>query len=127
MNNKAEIFDWVRMIARMNRLGDMIDDGTGEKYPYQPDGCGDSDAQALYRLIDKAREWVAAEANEPPRFEAYRKAAKQLVKGEEGNVEVDDTAGISEGDDDGAYVEAWLWVSNDEAGITTEEATDTDA
>jgi len=56
VNNKAEIYDFVRMIARMNKLGDMIDDGLGEQYPYQPDGCSDDDAQALYRLIDKARE-----------------------------------------------------------------------
>lgn len=29
---------------------------------------------------------------------------------EEGEIEVDDNASISGGDDDGAYVAAWVWV-----------------
>jgi hypothetical protein len=32
---------------------------------------------------------------------------------EEGCIEVDDNAVVSEGDDNGAYVQAWLWVSFD--------------
>ena len=119
MNNKAEIYEFVRMIARMNKLGDMIDDGTGEHFPYQPDGCSDGDAQALYRLIDKAREFD--NQVEPPEYAKYRAAAKQLVVGDEGDIEVDDDAIVSAGDDDGVYVEAWLWVSNEEAGIETKE------
>ena len=118
MNNKVEVFEFVRQVARMNRLGDMIDDGlgpdgTGEKYPYQPDGCSDSDAQALYSLIEKAREFVAAEQNEPARFAAYRKVAKEMYQ-VDGEVEVDDDAVVSEGDENGAYVEAWAWVNKEE-------------
>lgn len=30
---------------------------------------------------------------------------------DEGTIEVDDNAIVSEGDDNGAYVEAWVWVS----------------
>jgi hypothetical protein len=49
---------------------------------------------------------------------AYRVAAKR--KEEEGELEIDDTAGVSIGEDgSGAYVQAWLWVSKAEAGICT--------
>jgi hypothetical protein len=30
---------------------------------------------------------------------------------------VDDNARVSTGGDDGAYVEAWIWVSDEDAGI----------
>ena len=49
---------------------------------------------------------------------AYRKAAKAQYE-EEGEIEVDDNAIVSKGDDDGAYVASWLWVSKQEAGICT--------
>lgn len=29
----------------------------------------------------------------------------------EGEIEIDDDAVVSEGDDNGAYVQAWIWVS----------------
>ena len=47
--------EFVEMVARMNKHGDMIEAAPGEAYPYQPDGCSDEDAQALYRLITEAR------------------------------------------------------------------------
>jgi hypothetical protein len=47
-------------------------------------------------------------------------AAKR--KSEEGAIEVDDTTIISESSDkEGAYVMAWMWVSNEEADITEED------
>lgn len=39
----------------------------------------------------------------------YRAAAKRLYH-DEGTIEVDDNAVVSIGDDDGAYVQAWVWV-----------------
>lgn len=47
-----------------------------------------------------------------PLDEAYREAARDLHQ-EEGEVEIDDDAVISYGDDYGAYVQAWVWVSNE--------------
>ena len=44
--------------------------------------------------------------------EQYRAAAQdQAVEGE---IEVDDNAVVSRGDDAGAYVAAWLWVANEQ-------------
>jgi hypothetical protein len=43
----------------------------------------------------------------------YVEAAKRLFH-EEGSIEIDDNAKVSKGDANGAYVEAWVWVSNDE-------------
>lgn len=34
---------------------------------------------------------------------------------DEGVIEIDDTARISRGRDSGAYVQAWVWVSDDDA------------
>jgi hypothetical protein len=53
----------------------------------------------------------------------YREAAsKRHVDGE---LEVDDLAAISHGDDEGAYVQAWIWVTDDEAGIESTDETET--
>jgi hypothetical protein len=38
------------------------------------------------------------------------------------NLEFDDTAVISESDDEGTYVMAWVWVTDDEAGVTRQES-----
>lgn len=42
----------------------------------------------------------------------YVKAAIRREK--EGELEIDSTALVSEGDDTGAYVQAWIWVPDDE-------------
>lgn len=50
----------------------------------------------------------------------YVAAAKNLVAGDEGSCEVDDVTIVScpgKGGDAGAYVMAWLWVSDEEAGV----------
>jgi hypothetical protein len=41
--------------------------------------------------------------------EWFRAQAKELY-GEEGQIEVDGNARVSGGNNDGAYVEAWVWV-----------------
>ena len=46
---------------------------------------------------------------------AYVRAAQG--KAEEGELEIDETAVVSEGSDPGAYVLAWVWVSNTDAGV----------
>jgi hypothetical protein len=43
----------------------------------------------------------------------YRDAASSL-RGYEGETEIDGNATVSMGDDDGAYVQAWVWVSDDQ-------------
>lgn len=47
----------------------------------------------------------------------FVKAARKLVKNDEGSVEVDDPSVVSRGDKEGAYVLGWIYVSNEEAGV----------
>lgn len=47
----------------------------------------------------------------------YVKAAKERLSSEEGSLEVDEPTIVSESSDGGAYVMAWLWIGDDEAGI----------
>lgn len=54
--------------------------------------------------------------------DAYIAAAQQQY-GREGEIEVDESAYVSKGDDPGAYVMAWVWVSDDDAGIGDDEET----
>lgn len=54
----------------------------------------------------------------------YVAAARNHSLLSEGTLEVDDIAVVSEGDDPGAYVSAWLWVSDEDAGIATDEEDD---
>lgn len=53
---------------------------------------------------------------DPKTAEAYRKAARDLHE-IEGECEIDEGAAIGISDDGGAYVQAWVWVSDEEAGI----------
>lgn len=50
----------------------------------------------------------------------YRTAAKRLHH-RDGEIEIDEEAEVSLGDDPGAYVQAWVWVSREDAGIPDEE------
>ena len=43
----------------------------------------------------------------------YVEAARRIYQ-REGTIEIDDNARISRGDDPGAYVQAWVWVYDDE-------------
>ena len=56
-----------------------------------------------------------AELNQSDLDRLYIAAAQE--KSREGELEIDDCAATSKGSDDGAYVMAWLWVDNSEAGI----------
>lgn len=51
----------------------------------------------------------------------YRDAAEGLNFVREGECEIDDWAVVSKGDDGGAYVMAWVWVTDEQAGIDPEE------
>jgi hypothetical protein len=42
--------------------------------------------------------------------EQYRQMARAL-HGRDGEIEIDDNADVSRGNDPGAYVQAWVWVS----------------
>ena len=45
--------------------------------------------------------------------QAYRDAAHRIWH-DDGRIEIDDDAQISRGDSNGAYVQAWVWVNDDE-------------
>jgi len=45
--------------------------------------------------------------------ERYRKRAKE-AHGVDGGIEFDDMCKVSKGDDNGAYVQAWVWVDAEE-------------
>jgi hypothetical protein len=68
-------------------------------------------AEGLIAAIDKAQdvEQTSDLAN------AYREAARQHAR--DGELEVDDHAIVSFSDDEGSYVAAWIWVTDEEAGI----------
>ncbi|MGD1032699.1 MAG: hypothetical protein ABSA05_16340 [Opitutaceae bacterium] len=59
---------------------------------------------------------------DPQAVRAYQQGAESLAR--DGEVEVDDDAVVSMGDDGGAYVQAWLWVSDEAAGIPPEAPCD---
>lgn len=49
----------------------------------------------------------------------FRERASDLS--EEGHIEVDDDAVVSLSEDGGAYVQAWLWVEDEDGVLTDEE------
>ncbi|MEH0194601.1 hypothetical protein V7S57_02580 [Caulobacter sp. CCNWLY153] len=57
-----------------------------------------------------------------PHLSAYLDATGD--KTSEGEIEIDGDAIVSDGGDGGAYVSAWVWVSDAEAGIKRESACD---
>jgi hypothetical protein len=62
---------------------------------------------------------------QPDAAQRYRDAANRRY-GRDGELEIDDGAIVSVGDDPGAYVQAWVWVSNEEAGIKEDEEDEED-
>jgi len=52
---------------------------------------------------------------EDQRREKYVEAAKRLYE-REGEIEIDENAELSDSGDPGEYVQAWVWVPQDEAG-----------
>jgi hypothetical protein len=71
--------------------------------------------QALAEMGPVGASIEAAEQN-AAEHEAYRQAAKQMYE-EEGKIEIDRNAVVSQGADPGAYVQAWVWVSDDDLGL----------
>ncbi|MBX4911454.1 hypothetical protein HJA82_29510 [Rhizobium bangladeshense] len=69
------------------------------------------EAQAIRDRIEKVR------ADFDP-ADPYRAAAKEQANDD---LEVDDDAVVSPGDDPGAWVQAWIWIRNDEAGISEDD------
>lgn len=69
--------------------------------------------------LDYIRERVAyyADLDKNPLSAKYRDAAWSVG----GEMEVDDDAVVSLGDDPGAYVMCWQWVTNEDAGIEPSE------
>lgn len=58
----------------------------------------------------------ALEEHRDPELACYRQyAIEHMVR--EGETEFDDTAIVSAGGDEGAYVMAWVWVSDDDIGL----------
>jgi hypothetical protein len=53
----------------------------------------------------------------------YIDRARKLYD-KEGQLEVDPTARVSFGDDPGAYVEAWIWIPDNEPNEDDKDATD---
>jgi len=49
--------------------------------------------------------------------DAYRACAKDIHV-HEGTLEIDSNAMVSQSDDGGAYVQAWVWVYDDQAGVS---------
>ncbi|MER9436728.1 hypothetical protein NKJ04_17695 [Mesorhizobium sp. M0618] len=76
---------------------------------------------AFTNLIDKLVEWE--KDSRSPLHKHFNEIAFENYE-DEGNLEIDrqgdETAMVSISEDDGAYVLAWQWVSNDEADICTE-------
>ena len=74
------------------------------------------------RLADELKRYNDRQTETPERsgdagtapwyIEAARKRWER-----EGEIEIDDDPKVSAGDDPGAYVQAWVWVSNEEAGL----------
>lgn len=58
-----------------------------------------------------------ADAAEQERIAKYREAANGLTSSNNEEIQIDDDAKVSMGSDPGAYVAAWIWVTNKEAGI----------
>jgi hypothetical protein len=48
--------------------------------------------------------------------ELYRQMAQALY-GKDGEIEIDDNADVSRGNDPGAYVQAWVWVPIKESDL----------
>jgi hypothetical protein len=86
----------------------------------------DQDFMTAAALVDEAYEVagkalnaepVTVDAAELERIGKYRAGAQKLIGRDEG-LAVDDDAKVSLGSDPGAYVAAWIWVSDEEAGIS---------
>jgi len=69
-----------------------------------------TDAQALVSAALRARDPKPARLT-TAQYEDYIARAREQY-GDEGSIEIDEGARVSAGNDDGAYVEAWVWVDD---------------
>lgn len=60
------------------------------------------------------------DSNGEEAIKAKYRAAARRIHHQGGELEIDDNAVVSLGSDPGAYVAAWVWVPNHEAGISGE-------
>ena len=52
--------------------------------------------------------------------QAYRDAANRLRSSNNEEIQVDDKAPVSIGDEPGAYVQCWVWVRDSDAGLAND-------
>jgi hypothetical protein len=73
---------------------------------------------ALARQMQAALRLIKDEQKEQSKLSSYRVAAKSMFFVNDGECEVDDNAIVSDGEEPGAYVAAWIWVPDSELGDT---------
>ena len=88
----------------------------------------DGDLATLETTIDRDHSLCANARNaladvDDPVAEKYRDAATAQARG--GELEVDQIATVSRSEDGGAYVMAWLWVSDEDAETASRALADT--
>lgn len=103
----AHVLAGLRLFQRPtknNTYVDIVDELVlNEGHPKLGDGEIDS-------LCERLNLGIAAQNDDAAN--AYRNKAKNLFHAD-GEVEIDDDALVSMGDDPGAYVQGWLWVPDD--------------
>lgn len=124
------MISFANMLARVKRQHPGMDDDEAQDLAHQ--WCCEASEEDEQRedspsIEDTLPEEVLALRNElredsdgeppedPPSAEDEARRAEIITMakdrhGEEGEVEIDDNAKLSEGDDNGAYVQAWVWV-----------------
>jgi hypothetical protein len=70
-------------------------------------------------IAQRWREALAIPVSQDPVAVAYRTAAQDRQR--DGEIEIDADAAVSLGDDPGAYVQAWIWIPEEEAGLGPRE------
>jgi|GEM_PF-2855473 len=100
-----------------DRLGEMPD-SWHVAWDAMDNQLGDLDTFQWDELDISAHPAIHKEPADLANAEDYR-AYAQRQHHREGEVEIDDRALVARGDDDGAYVQAWIWVSDADAGVST--------
>lgn len=67
--------------------------------------------------------WLEDKCARTERDHAYAEAAKEafVTRCDDNDFDIDDCPVVSAGDDPGAYVSIWMWVTNEEAGLENNE------
>lgn len=78
-------------------------------------------AKASTKKTPEQEEALRIKRSEQRRFRKYRAAAHDKYGGScscsDGDIDFDDKPRVSEGTTPGAYVQAWVWVTNEEAHV----------